>query len=116
METRFLFKGVEVDTRTREYIVKRLERVEKIIHESSRIETEIDKDKKGKFRVEVMIREPRRLFRSEETTESIEGSIDSVADELERQITQEKDRRLTLKRRGARSIKKKLVVDASARF
>lgn len=116
MNTRFLFKGVEVDERTREYVEKRLERIEKLVDPVSIIEIEIDKDKKGKFRVEVMIKTPRQLYRAEETTESVEGSIDLVMDELEIQIGKQKTRYRDLKLRGKRSIKKKLVVDKAARF
>jgi ribosome-associated translation inhibitor RaiA len=46
----------------------------------------------------------------------VEGSIDAVADSLKIQITKEKDKRKTLLKRGAQSIKKKIVVDESARF
>jgi ribosomal subunit interface protein len=79
-------------------------------------EIEIDLDKKGKFRVEVMIDTPRDMFRAEETTDSIEASVDIVTDELQNQMTRLKDRLRTLKKRGALSLKKKIVVDKGARF
>jgi putative sigma-54 modulation protein len=108
MSTRFLFKGVEVDDRTREYILKRLERLEKLVDPVSRFEIEIDKDKKGKFRVEVMVHTPRHLYRAEETTESIEGSADMVVDQLETQIVRDKERMRDLKEEGGRAFKEKL--------
>ncbi len=80
------------------------------------VEVEIDLDKKGKFRVEVMLYTPYQKYRAEDTTESIEGSIDSVYEELENQIHHDKDRIITLQRRGGRSLKKKVVVDENARF
>lgn len=113
---RFMYKNVKIDDKTRDYILKRLESVDKIIEIILQKEIEIDLDKKGKFRVEVMIKTPYDLFRAEETTESIEGSIDLVVDELKIQVVREKDKRKTLVKRGARSIKKKIVVDESARF
>ncbi|MFZ2299958.1 MAG: ribosome-associated translation inhibitor RaiA [Candidatus Moraniibacteriota bacterium] len=116
MNMRFLFKGVEIDERTKEYILKRLERIEKLVDPVSEFEVEIDLDKKGKFRVEVMVKTPHDLYRAEDTTESIEGSTDLVIDELEIQISKGKRRFRDLIRRGARSIKKKLVVDRAARF
>ena len=116
MNTQFLFQGVDIDMRTREYILKRLERIEKLVDAVSALEVEVDKDKKGKFRVEIMVKTPRILYRAEETTTSIEGSTDIVIDELEGQITKEKNKRHDLKLRGKRSIKKKLVVDKAARF
>lgn len=116
MTTRFLFKGVELDARTRSYIDKRLKRITKLVDEVSKFETEVDMDKKGKFRVEVMVHTPHQLYRAEEQAESVEGSVDTVVDDLERQIARDKDRVTTLRRRGARSIKKKIVLDEDARF
>ena len=116
MTTRFLFRGVDIDERTREYILKRLERVEKLVDPVSQFEVEVDRDKKGKFRVEMMVKTPHTLYRAEEISVSIEGSTDSVIDDLEGQIAKEKNKKHDLKLRGQRSIKKKLVVDESARF
>lgn len=116
MNTRFLFKGVDIDERTKDYILKRLARVEKLVDPVSEFSIEIDQDKKGKFRVEIMVKTPHNLYRAEETTVSIEGSTDVVIDELEAQIDKKKNRNRDLKLRGNRSIKKKLTVDEGARF
>lgn len=112
---RLFFKGVKIDNRTRGYVQKRLESVERILKNILLAEVEIDLDKKGKFRVEVMIKTPYNLYRAENTTESIEGSIDMVENELKTQIRRETDRNRTLKRRGGRSIKKRTVVDEDSR-
>lgn len=116
MNTRFLFKGLDIDERTSDYILKRLARIEKLVDPVSEFSIEIDRDKKGKFRVEIMVKTPHNLYRAEETSVSIEGSTDVVIDELENQIDKKKNRNRDLKLRGDRSIKKKLVVDESARF
>lgn len=116
MNMHFLFKGVKIDERTQGYILKRLGRIEKLVDPASEFEVEVDLDKKGKFRVEIMVKTPHQLYRAEETTESIEGSTDLVIDELEVQVSKGKRRLRDLIRRGARSIKKKLVVDKAARF
>lgn len=116
MNTRFLFKGVDIDERTRDYVLKRLQRVEKLVDPVSEFSIEVDKDKKGKFRVEIMVRTPHNLYRAEEITQSIEGSTDVVIDELEVQIDKKKNRNRDLKLRGNRSIKKKVVFDPAARF
>lgn len=113
---RFLFKGVRIDDRTEEYIRKRLGTIERILKNILHVEVEIDLDKKGKFRAEVMIKTPYGLYRAENITESIEGSIDLAEEDLRNQITKNKDRRKTLIKRGARSIKKKIVLDENARF
>lgn len=113
---RFFFKGLEVDVKTRAYIEKRLVTMDKFVDDILKSEVEIDLDKKGKFRVEVMLHTPRNMFRADNTTESIEGSIDMVVDELQAQITHLKDKLRTLKKRGEISLKKKVVLDGGARF
>jgi ribosomal subunit interface protein len=114
--TRYLVKGLELGEKTGEYIDKRLKRLAKLVDTASRFEVEIDRDKKGKFRVEVMVKTPHNLYRAEEVSESIEGSIDVVVDELEGQLAKKKTKNRDLKRRGQRSIKKKVVLDKAARF
>lgn len=114
--TRYLTKGVELDTRTSAYIEKRLKRLIKLVDPTSQFEVEVDRNKQGKFRVEVMIKTPRHLYRAEEVSESIEGSLDVAVDELEGQLAKSKTKTRDLKRRGQRSIKKKVVLDTLARF
>lgn len=114
--TRYLTKGLELDERTSDYIDKRLKRLAKLVSPLSRFEVEVTRDKKGKFRVEVMIKTPRNLYRAEETSVSVEGSLDIAVDELEAQLAKKKTKSRDLKRRGQRSIKKKVVLDKAARF
>ena len=121
MNIRFLFKEVKIDARTEEYIREKVERLEKFfksLHKDAEIsaEVEIDLDKKGKFRVEIMLHTPYMDYRGEDTTDSIEGSTDSVYEELENQIRRDKEKIMTLRRRGGRSLKKKMVIDEKARF
>lgn len=113
---RFMYKGLDVDDLTKDYILKRMEQIHKVIDRILHTEIEIDVDKKGKFRVEVMVKTPYELYRAEDTTISIEGSIDSVVDDLKAQMTKNKDKRKTMIKRGARSIKKKAVLDENSRF
>ena len=116
MNARFLIQGVTIDERTKDYILKRLERLEKLVDPVSEFSIEVDRNKQGKFRVEIMVKTPHDLFRAEETTVSVEGSTDIVIDELEMQIAKQKSKNHDLKLRGRRSIKKKIVVDETARF
>lgn len=111
-----MYKGLEIDDLTKDYILKRMEQVHKVIDKILHTEIEIGLDKKGHFRVEVMVKTPYELYRAEDTTISVEGSIDSVVDDLKVQVTKDKDRRKTMIKRGARSIKKKIVLDEGARF
>jgi len=111
-----MFKGVKIDERTQNYIEKRLESIGKVNGKILQIEVEIELDKKGKFRVEIIVKTPKNLFRSEETTESIEGSTDIAVEEMKTQIIKDKERVKDLRIRGKRSIKKKVVIDEGARF
>ncbi len=113
---RLFFKGLKIDDRTEDYIRKRLLTIQKLLFKILRVEVEIDLDKKGKFRAEVMIKTPYKLYRAEDTTESVEGSVDSVTEDLKIQINRDKGRLVTLRRRGGRSVKKRAVIDENARF
>lgn len=121
MNIRFLLKNLKIDERTKEYITEKIEKLGKFfrsLKEDAEVsaEVEIDLNKIGKFRVEVMLFTPYQKYRGEDTTESVEGSIDSVYEALEQQIMKDKEKIITMTRRGGRSIKKKMVVDQDARF
>lgn len=116
MKTRFLYKGNTKDERSTAYIEKKLERLAKLVDGSALFEVEISEAPEKTFRVEVMVSEHGELFRAEETTQSIEASIDAVTDELEGQITKLRNKKRDLDLRSERSLKKKLVVDEDARF
>lgn len=113
---RFMTKGMELDENIKDYVLKRLEALDKIVGKVIQTEVEIDLDKKGLFRVEVMVKTPRDLFRAEDITESVEGSIDLVVDELQTQIIKSQEKIWTKIKRGARSIKKRFTIDENARF
>ncbi len=116
MNMQYLYKNISIDDKQRDYIEKRLSSIEKLVDKILKTDVEIERDKKGKFRVEVMISTPRDLFRADEITESIEGSIDIVVEELKTQITRKKDKIWTKIMRGARSVKKRMSIDKDARF
>ena len=121
MNISFLFKEVKIDGRTESYVREKVEKLGKFFESFRKdaeisAEVEINLDKKGKFRVEVMLQTPYQKYRGEDTTVSVEGSIDSVYESLESQIERDKDKITTLRRRGGRSLKKKMVVDENARF
>lgn len=111
-------KKVIIDDRTEEYIKKRIQKIEKLLEKFSKtgLETEIHMDKKGKFHVDMMVETPYRLYRVEEVSESIEGSVDLAVDNIKNQIVKDKDKFKDLQERGARSIKKKTVLTSEARF
>lgn len=114
--TRYLSKGVTLDDRMSRYIEKRLGRIAKLVAPNTQFEVEVDRNKKGFFRVEIMVQTSRELYRVEEKSESIEGGVDVAMDVLEVQLSKKRGKSRDLKLRGKRSIKKKLVVDEAARF
>ncbi|MFA6183681.1 MAG: ribosome-associated translation inhibitor RaiA [Parcubacteria group bacterium] len=116
MNIKYLYKNVTIMDKQRDYIEKRLLSIKKVVDNIIKTEVEVDMDKKGLFRVEVMIHTPRDMFRAEETTDSVEGSIDLVVEELKTQITRKKDKIWTKIMRGARSVKKMISIDKDARF
>lgn len=116
MKTKFLWKDMEANDRAKAYILKRLGEIADLFSRLSLYEIEVGRDKKGFSRVEVNVREPKSLSRAEETSKSVEGSIDMVIEKLRSQVTRAKVKVRELGVRGARSIKKKTVIDESARF
>ena len=113
---RYFYKNLTVERKTIDYIEKRLSKIEKMLEKMIQTEVEVELDRKGMYRVEVMIKVPRKLYRAEETSESVEGSIDMVVDELQTQIRRDKEKVQVIRERGARSIKKKMALDDKARF
>ena len=116
LNLRLFCKNVTLNDRTKDYIIKRIQKMEKFLKKTLEYEVEIIEDKKGKFYVELMIKTPHKLYRATEISESIEGSIDMVVGQMQHQIVDDIDRVRDLRKRGARSIKKKTVLDESARF
>jgi ribosomal subunit interface protein len=111
-------KQIKIDGRTEEYINKRIEKLDKFLKKITKLlyEVEIHMDKKGKFILELMVKTPYKLYRAEEMSESIEGCVDLAVEKVKNQIIRDRDKIKELKERGARSLKKKVVVDAGARF
>lgn len=116
MNVRYLLKGVKIGDRTKNYIEKKLKSLEKLLKNILQSEVEVSSDKKGKMRVGVIARTPYKIYQSEETSGSIEASIDIVEGELKKQIRKDRGKIETLKKRGGFSLKKKMVLDEKARF
>ena len=51
MDIRYLYRGVRIDDRTKGYITKRLEILERILKDILYVAVEIDRDKKRMFRI-----------------------------------------------------------------
>ncbi|HAT73502.1 MAG: Ribosomal subunit interface protein [Candidatus Moranbacteria bacterium GW2011_GWF2_36_839] len=116
LNLRWFCKNIELDDRIKDYIVKRIQKMEKFLKKSLEYEVEVSMDKKGKFYVEVMIKTPYKLYRATEISESVEGSTDMIIEDLQKQITKDKSKLKDIRERGARSLKKKIVISKDARF
>ena len=116
MKIRYLFNGEKVSQKTKDYLEKRVEKLGRFLEKISGIEIEVEKDKKNFWRVELTVKIPGKSYLSEELSESIEGSLDIALQKIEQQIRKEKGKAKAKRERGARSIKKKIVIDPNARF
>lgn len=122
MNIRYYCKSVQVDAKTKSYIEKRLKPIEKLLKNIHNLgeekdvlqfEIEIDRDRKGKFRVEIIIKTPYEAYRSEEISESIEGSVDILSEDLKNQISKNKDKKRSLVKKGARLVKMMMMLGKS---
>jgi putative sigma-54 modulation protein len=116
LNLRLFCKNVKLDDRTKDYIIKRIQKMEKFLKRSLEYEVEVSIDKKGKFYAEIMVKTPYKLYRATEVSESVEGSIDMIMEELQVQIIKDKKKLKEIRERGARSLKKKIVISKDARF
>lgn len=117
METKYYLKKAEVDSEIKDYIEKKLEKIEKYLNNDSVLASiEIEKEKKGLHRVEIQIKIPGKLYIGNEKAEIIEEAVNLACGELEKQIRRGQKKRRTLQKRAAISIKKKFSIDKIARF
>jgi ribosomal subunit interface protein len=119
MELRYYFNGNgdEVPETSRTYIEEKLEKLQKFLRGRVTVaEVEIEKDKKGHFRVEVQARIPGSRYIADNIGHTIEEGFDLVFDELVNQINKNTKKIRTLRKRAEISIKKRFVIDEGARF
>lgn len=116
MDIQFFHNHSEHNPRAEEYIAAKIDKLERYLNNVLKAEVEIEKDKKGKYRVEVMVRTPYKLYRAEDYGDTPVEAADLVEGILKLQMKKDKEKMITLKRRGATSLKKKLALDSKARF
>ena len=117
MEIKFFQHGIKLTDKTRDYLEEKVTKLEKYLKDGETLaEVEVEKDKKGNFRVEIQIHKPGERYIGDEISETIEAAADVVVDELSRQIRQEKKKKQTIRKRGEISLKKKFSIDENARF
>ncbi|MBD3238822.1 MAG: hypothetical protein GF332_04265 [Candidatus Moranbacteria bacterium] len=117
MQVKFYNHGLDLKQETREYILPKVQKMQKYIsNNNTQAQVEIQENKKGIYTVEVQIQFPGNRYLARETGKEIEEAADLALDDLKAQIIKDKNKRRTLQKRGAISIKKKLSIDENARF
>jgi ribosomal subunit interface protein len=116
MNVAFTLNGVILDEQERDYVVRKLESVAAIANNVQRADVEIKENKRNDYFVEAVIITDRNEYRATEVAATIAAAIDIMEDELKSQIRDDKKRRETMTRRGARSIKKKLTLSQDSRL
>ena len=117
MELRYYFNGEEVPEKTRVYIEEKIKKLQKFLNGNITVaEIEIEKDKKGRYRVEAQVRIPGSRYIADNMGRTIEEGCDLVYDELANQIKKLSKKARTLRKRAEISIKKRFVIDEGARF
>ena len=118
MKIKYYLNKVKIDKRTKSYIETRVGRLQKYLNKSKSavVDIEIEMDKKGLFRVEIQIRALGTRYIGDHISKTIEAASDATCDELANQIKKFKNKKRTIQKRGAISLKKKFSIDQGARF
>ncbi len=97
-------RNVEVSNAMKEYIEKKLSKLERIVKDdNSEVEVRISKSHE-RYTVEVTLKMRAIIVRAEETTKDFYASVDNAVNNLERRLKRYKDRFRTLKREKSENI------------
>jgi len=105
--------NLQITDRIREYFYKKLEHIEKLLDltdESIMCDVEFGKTtnhhKKGEvFRTEINLHAMGKIFRAVAEAEDLFASMDKAQDEMVRELKSNKDKKVSLVRRGGAKIK-----------
>ena len=96
MPTRYLFGSVRVNEKEKEYLTKKVSKCRKLLSnysdEELSLEVEVGQDKKGFWRIEVMIRTPHELFRVSKQDSDLFRAVDKLKDVLMEQIRRSREK------------------------
>lgn len=120
MKVKYLLETKNVSDREKKGIEERLGKNLKYLGKYKEgevfLEIELNQDKRGLLYIEAMIKTPDNIFRSEVHGGDFLVMATEASEELERQIKKVLGKSKDLKKRGARSMKKKMTVNVDARF
>ncbi len=109
---KIITKGININITesVEDYLYKKMSSVEKFIHDDTKVEVELEKTtnhhKAGDiFRAEVHIWINGKIIKAEKTSANMYSSIDLMQEELFNILSNKKDKRITLFRKGAQKIK-----------
>lgn len=109
---KIITKGVNINITesVEEYLYKKLSSIEKFINDDTKVEVELEKTsnhhKAGDiFRAEVNILIHGKMNRVERSSANMYSSIDLMQEELFNILSNKKDKRITLFKKGAQKIK-----------
>ncbi len=109
MEIKYLFRDLKLNDYEKEYLEKKVARVEKLLSEYQgdeiRAEVEVEKDKKSFFRTEITIKTSHNHFRTDKRKKELFESIDVASDALMRQIRREREKLRDERKKRARERK-----------
>ncbi len=105
----------EITLSIKTYVQEKLDALDKFLPNDESIFADVELAKTTKhhqkgdiFKAEVNLKVPGRLIRAVAEKWDLHVAIDAVKDELQREITMNKEKKLSLYRRGARLLKKLL--------
>ncbi len=108
-------KNFEITPSIRTYLQEKMDSLDKFLPKDESVFAEVElaqttkHHRKGDiFRAEVNLTMPGRLIRAMAEKWDLRAAIDTVKDELQRKITMNKEKNISLYRRGARLFKKLL--------
>lgn len=104
--------GIESTPKLEKYVETKLNAVHRLIPKSAAVVYDVElaratkHHKSGKiFKASVNIAYDGTMYRAAESSETIEGAIDMVKDELWSEISKKRGKELVKKRKGSRAIK-----------
>lgn len=100
MNTKITGKNIEITGAMREYIEKRLERLEKFASENTEVNVVCSVEREEQI-IEIQVSTGKDFLRVEERNADLYASVDLALDKAERQLRKEKEKRIDKKQGGS---------------
>lgn len=112
MEISIRANHVDLTPSVTQYVEEKVGHLEKYINGAIETKVELERDRHhhsgNVFRAEVTMMIGGKMIRADATAEDMYAAIDLVVPKLKEQISKFKDKKETLRKRGARSAKRKI--------